>query len=143
MQRLALAALLAATLPAHAQVYKCPGPNGVTYQAQPCAGAGGKVDLQVHQPTEADRLRAQARSLREKAFNLQSDAERLAAERRARAHGEEVQAEKDRKAAQCQDYDAEIKRLESTKDRWISPALRQQDYDRIDELKDRRFSECR
>ena len=36
-----------------------------------------------------------------------------------------------------------IARLEGTKDKWVSPALREQDYRRIEELKRTRFSECR
>lgn len=134
---------LALCAPAQAQVYKCPGPNGVSYQAQPCAGAGGKVELHVHQPTEADRQRARLQRLKTEAFNAEVDAEKAAATRRAQAYAQGVQDRKDAKAAACKGYDDEIARLEGTKDKWVSPALRQQDYQRIDELKNKRFSECR
>lgn len=137
------AALGAAAAPSVAQVYKCPGPGGVTYQAQPCEGGGGKVDLKVHQPTEAERRRAEAQKRKNQAFNAEVEGEQAAARRRAQSYTQDVQDRKDAKAAACKGYDEEIARLEGTKDKWVSPALREQDYRRIEELKRTRFSECR
>ncbi|MGH8725137.1 MAG: DUF4124 domain-containing protein [Burkholderiales bacterium] len=52
MRRLALAALLAAIGPAHAQMYKCVDERGVThYSDKPSQGCkGGKVDIQASPP---------------------------------------------------------------------------------------------
>ncbi|ANQ83676.1 hypothetical protein dqs_0600 [Azoarcus olearius] len=100
------------------------------------------MDLKVHQPTDEDRQRAVEQTTRQRAINVENDTERLAAERRTRAISDQVQAEKDAKRRRCEGYQTEMKRLESTKDQWISPALRQRDYDRMKELKDKHFSEC-
>lgn len=136
------AALFAAMLPAKAQVYKCLEGGKTVYSEIPCAKEGQQIDLHVHQPSRADQLRAQAQSRREKAFNSRVDAENDAARLRSRAISDEVQAQKDAKAAKCSGYESEIKRREATQDKWISPALRQQDRDRVRELKDKHFSEC-
>lgn len=134
---------LAMCAPAMAQVFKCKGPNGVSYQAQPCADGGGALDLKVHQPTEAERLRAEAQKLKNQAFNARVEGEQAAARRRAQSYAKGVQDRKDARATACKGYDEEINRLDETKDKWMSPALREQDYRRIEELKRKRFSECR
>lgn len=144
MLKMALALVaMGLCVPAAAQVYKCPGPGGVTYQAQPCEGGGGQVDLRVHQPTEAERRRAEAQKRKNQAFNAEVEGEQAAARRRAQSYAQGVQDRKEAKAAACKGYDDEIARLEGTKDKWVSPALREQDYRRIEELKRTRFSECR
>lgn len=135
-------ALMAATLPAQGQVYKCQEGGKTVYSQIPCATAGAQIDLKVHQPSRADRLRAEAQSLREQAFNARVDGEKRAAERRSRDAAEQIQARKDAKAEKCAGYEAEIKRRESTQDKWNSPALRQRDHDRVRELNDKHFSEC-
>lgn len=142
MKRAVAIAVLLVASSAQAQVYKCTEGGKTVYSQTPCAGGDQPMDLKVHQPTEADRLRAAAQSLRDQAFNARIDGERAAAERRSRIAADALQAEKDAKAKRCADYKAEIARLERTKDEWISPALRRQDHDRIRELKNAHFSEC-
>lgn len=142
MKAVIILSLLALALPAQAQVYKCTEGGKTVYSQMPCAADAKPVELKVHQPTEADRLRAEAQSLREQAVNARNDGERMAAERRSRAAAEARQAEKDAKARKCAEYQEEIKRREGTKDKWASGALRQQDHDRIRELNDKHFTEC-
>jgi len=142
MKRAIIVIAFALALPAHAQVYKCAEDGKTVYSQTPCASEAKPMDLKVHQPTEEDRLRAQAQALRDQAFNAGVDGERAAAERRSRAAADARQAEKDAKARKCADYEAEIARLQGTKDKWISPALRQKDYDRIGKLESAHFSEC-
>lgn len=133
---------LGLSAPVLAQVYKCNEGGKVVYSQMPCEEKGERIKLHVHQPTEAERLRAEAQSLREQAFNARVDGEKRAAERRSRGAAEQIQANKDAKAEKCAGYEAEIRQRESTQDKWISPGLRQQDHDRVRELKNRHFSEC-
>ena len=142
MMRPLFVLLIAAAMPAHAQVYKCTEGGKTVYSQTPCAENAKPMDLKVHQPTDAERLRAKAQSRRERAFNAQVDRERAEGEARNREAADEIQAGKDAKAKKCADYKSELARLEGTKDKWISPALRQRDHDRVSELKSALFSEC-
>lgn len=142
MMRPLFVLLIAAAVPAHAQVYKCTEGGKTVYSQTPCAENATPMDLKVHQPTDAERLRAKAQSRRERAFNAQVDRERADGEARNREAADEIQAGKDAKAKKCADYKSELARLESTKDKWISPALRQRDHDRVQALKSALFSEC-
>ena len=142
--KIVMLAIIAAAVssPAAAEVYKCQEGGKTVYSQMPCASDAKPMDLKVDRPSDADRLRAKAQSRRERAFNAEVDRERAEGEARNREAADEIQAGKDAKAKKCADYEAEVARLEGTKDKWVSPALRQQDHDRIRELKSALFSEC-
>ncbi len=142
--KIVMLAIIAAAVssPVAAEVYKCQEGGKTVYSQMPCASDAKPMDLKVDRPSDADRLRAKAQSRRERAFNAEVDRERAEGEARNREAADEIQAGKDAKAKKCADYEAEVARLEGTKDKWVSPALRQQDHDRIRELKSALFSEC-
>lgn len=142
--KIVMLAIIAAAVssPVAAEVYKCQEGGKTVYSQMPCASDAKPMDLKVDRPSDADRLRAKAQSRRERAFNAEVDRERAEGEARNREAADEIQAGKDAKAKKCADYKSELARLEGTKDKWISPALRQRDHDRVSELKSALFSEC-
>lgn len=142
MKRPAIMLFLALALPVHAQVYKCTEGGKTVYSQTPCATDAQPLDLKVHQPTEADRLRAEAAHLLNKAANARADGENAAARRRANAVAGARQAAEDEKARKCAQYESDIKRLNGIKDKWLTPAFRHQDSEQARDLEAKHFSEC-
>ena len=142
MTRPAIMLFLALALPAHAQVYKCTEGGKTVYSQTPCASDAQPLDLKVHQPTEADRLRAEAAHLINQAANARTDGENAAARRRANAAADARQASADEKARKCAQYERDIKRLNGTKDKWFTPVFRHQDREQVKDLEAKHFSEC-
>lgn len=136
---------LALSAPAHAQVYKCTVNGTTAYQDAPCPrhAAQQGIDATPAAPGSPEaRRQAEARArrdaLRSEIVDLERDANR--------AYSRYEQGTKDRQnrseQAKCDGYKRELANLETVADKWSSAALRQVDRNRIDELKNRLFSEC-
>lgn len=142
MKTIILAALLVAASAAQAQVYKCTEGGKIVYSQIPCQAHDTPMDLKVHQPSEADRIRAEASALQDRIGVVRMDLEREQAKREDRAADREKQASADAMKKKCDGYKSELQKLEGRKDSWATAAYRKQDYDRIAEIKNRQFSEC-
>jgi hypothetical protein len=142
LARGAAALLLVLTIEpqAFAEVFKCKGPGGVTYQAQPCGSDGERIELPVHVPSEHDRARSRTHLERAQRLVGEYEAEREHARREA--DHDRVQKSKERAAldARCAAYKAEIARgRKSGKGGSGTSSAR---AERIREAEARHFSEC-
>jgi hypothetical protein len=128
-----------------AQVFKCNGPGGVSYQAQPCAANGGRIELRVHEPTERERAWTRSRAESEQRLIGEHEAEheraRLEADReRMRALTERVALD-----ARCASYEAEIAKGRRPERAGRERAGRETPAERAERIRNaeaRHFSEC-
>lgn len=131
---------------AHAEVFKCKGPDGkFAYQDGPCSGSstGGAVDLKVHEPSAAEIGRARAQAI-DDSYRLRRIERDQAIEKRA-AEAEHARAEraKERERVQCARDIARADRAERNANNAYSERAREYYRDQSRELRDRHFSNCR
>lgn len=123
---------------ASAQVYKCDVGGKTVYQQRPCKHEGGALELEVHQPTEQEVRRAEARGLKDKIDALKIDVQRDANQRQRQA----TYARQDAERAKCDKLLADAEKADKEAGYWMHPGIKQREHDKAKALRDRHFSEC-
>ncbi|MDY0012770.1 MAG: DUF4124 domain-containing protein [Rhodocyclaceae bacterium] len=136
-----LLALLLASGPGQAGIYKCPAPGGgLAYQDIPCPTGQALPEAPPADPAEAARTRARTANDIQNAQALErqwEDKQRRAAADHARREQERLE-----KARRCNAYEEEARQLERRGRSWTLERHRQADAAEAQRLRDRHFSEC-